>query len=138
MKTHCKRAATTLLAKSARQYRLPFDDGGSPSQPPAKHHHQDLFAALEATRAVCRGERDGYSRGGGVPVAVEIDHKTLHGDIESAGDGLDNPEIRLMGDEEGDFRSGDTRIGKNLLGGLHHGGDRMLVSLVAIHTDGEL
>ena len=63
--------------------------------------------------------------------------EAVQGDVETAGDRLDDAEIRLMRDKASDLGRGDSGIDKNLLGGLDHGGDSMLVGLAAVHADGD-
>lgn len=117
--------------------KSPLDDGRGPRQPPAKHHHQDLIPLLEATGAVGLVEGDGNGGGGGVAVAVEIDHEAVHGDIEPAGDGLDDAEVGLVRDEAGNFGGRHAGVDEDLLGGLDHGGHGVLVGLAAVHADGD-
>lgn len=81
---------------------LPLDGGGGPGEAGAEGDHDDFIAAGHFAFAVGFVEGDGDGGGGGVAVFMKVDEDAVVGDVESVGDGIDDAEIGLMRDDEGD------------------------------------
>ena len=87
---------------------LPLDGGGGPGEAGAEGDHDDLVAALEALGAVGLVEGDGDGGSGGVAILVEVDEDTLVGDREAVGDGVDDAQVGLVGQDELDVVGGEA------------------------------
>ena len=62
----------------------------------------DAVADLDAAAVDRLGQRERHRRGRRVPVPVEVDEDPVHRQVEALGDGLDDPDVRLVRDEQVD------------------------------------
>src|SRR6187431_792384 len=102
---------------------LPLDDGAGPGQPAAEDHHEDVIAGLQAAGAVRFIERDGDGGGGRVAVTVHINEKTIERNFQPLGDGFDDPDIGLVGNDAGDVVDREAGLVESLLRGIEHRND---------------
>ena len=78
-------------------------------------------------------ERERDRRGGGVAVAVDVDHHLRHRDARVLRRGLDDPEVGLVRHQQVDLVRGHAGAGQRLVAGLGHREHRGLEHLAAGH-----
>ena len=91
-----------VAISKSRFLSLPLNRGGGPGEAGSKGDHHDLIASFDFAFAVGLVEGDGDGGGGGVAVFVQVDEDAVLGDGEAVGDGIDDAEISLVGDDEVD------------------------------------
>jgi len=80
--------------------RGPLDRGCAGGEPGPEGDDADVVAHLHPSLVDRLGEGDRHRRGRGVPVAVQVDEHLLHRQAEALGDRLDDPDVRLVRDEQ--------------------------------------
>src|SRR5881628_2032282 len=98
--------------------RLPAHEDGAPGKAAAEGGHEDEVAALDAAggQRFLEGHVDGG--GAGVAVALDVDEDAVHRQVRALGGGFDDPEIRLVRNEERHVVSGEAVAREDLLGTL--------------------
>src|SRR5262245_26946468 len=79
---------------------LPPHEGRTPREAAPEGHDEHEVAALEPTGGERFLERDIDRGGAGVAVAIDVDEHAAHRQVHALGGGLDDPEIRLVRDEQ--------------------------------------
>ena len=81
-------------------------------------------------------EGDGDAGGGHVAVALEVDVAVAEVGLQLLGDGLDDPEVGLVGDDQADVGGLEAGALEGALGGGVHGVDGEFVDFLAGHLEG--
>ncbi len=114
---------------------LPLDGGGGPGEACAEGDHDDFVATFDFSFAVGFIERDGDGRSGGVAVFVKIDEDAVVGDGEAVSDGIDDAEIGLVRDDEGDVLGAKLGAFDDGVGRVLHAGDGVFKNLASRHRE---
>src|SRR3954471_25089843 len=88
---------------------LPAHDARAPHEAGAERRQRDDRARLEAPVALGVGQREGDRRGRRVRDAVDVDHELLGRQPELVRRGGEDPDVRLVGDEEVDVLDRQAR-----------------------------
>src|SRR5947208_5157959 len=113
--------------------RLPAHQRGAPREATAEGRDQDQVALLDAPARQRLLHRDVHGGGARVAVAVHVDEDALHRQADALGRRLDDPEIRLVRDEERHVVGREAVAGENALGALGEHAHRDLEHLGALH-----
>src|SRR5205823_4523838 len=91
---------TSALTLSLFSWPLPFHQSRSPCQTGSERRHENATARLDppCLNRFIQCQRNRRCRG--VPVAIHIDHEAIWFKPQTFGDGVENPNIRLMRDEQ--------------------------------------
>src|SRR5437660_4875785 len=92
----------------------PLQERGAPGQPGPETREQDVVAGLDATLPdrLLQRERDGCARG--VAVLVDVHRDALHRQADPPRRGVDDAEVRLVGNPQVDLVEGDAGRGAHL------------------------
>src|SRR5207244_4280383 len=131
---NCSAPATTSAVYSPRLFPA-VKAGRRPRSAQAAATATDAVSTAGWVLAVGDGllERDVDRRGAGVAVAVDVDEHAVHRQVHPLGGGLDDPEVRLMRDEQAHVVGGEPVARQDALGALHEQPHGHLEDLVALH-----
>ena len=118
------------------EVRLPANGGRGPGQAGSEGHENDMVTRAEPASPVCLVQRDGAGRGRGVAVFVEVHENPFLGNIDALGNGLDDAEVGLVGNEELDVVWLEAGAFNNRISGIPHAGDGVLEDILADHGEG--
>src|SRR4051794_9078065 len=113
---------------------LPAHDARAPHEARAERRQRDDRAGLQppVPLGVGQGERDRRRRR--VRDAVDVDHDLLGRKAELVAGGREDPDVRLVGDEEVDVVDRQPGAADRLAGRLDHALDRVAVDLATLHA----
>src|SRR3954464_14989495 len=106
---------------------LPAHDARAPYEARAERRQGDDRARLQAAFALGLRERERDRRGRRVRDAVDVDHDLLGRKAELVARGREDPDVRLVGDEEVDVVDAQAGAGDRVAGRLDHAPDRVAV-----------
>src|SRR3954468_2906399 len=113
---------------------LPAHDARAPHEAGTERRQRDDRAGLQPAGALGLGQRERDRGRRRVRDAVDVDHELLGRQPELVGRGGEDPDVRLVGDEEVDVVDGQPGVGDRLARRLDHAADRVAVDLAALHA----
>ena len=99
---HVRRRDRGVAGSAAFRIGGPFDRDGTAGEAGAERDDDDPVADLHAALVDGFGERDRHGGRGRVAVLVEVHEHPVHGQAQALGNGLDDPDVRLVRDEQVD------------------------------------
>src|SRR5262245_20734590 len=128
------RVAISVTGSSCvKRAALPADQCGAPGEAAAEGGEQHEAPTLEPSGRRRLFHRHVDRRGTAVAVPVDVDEDLVHRQAHALDGGFDDPQIRLVGNEEVQVGGGEPVAPEDRLGALHEHPHGDLEDVVALH-----